>query len=86
MTPAQIKAKELVDRYYSQTKHTLRSFPDAWEAAKQCAIICVDEILEQAALLDKKQDEIMYLKGLTFYENTRNVTFWQSVKQAINEL
>ena len=46
---AKDKAKELVDRFLGITYN--------WQAAKQCALICVDEILDAVTTIaDKKFD------------------------------
>ena len=86
MTPAQIKAKELVDRYmryvycYMGSGMLTNDYDEivALSNAKQCALICVDEILN---VLIKTP----LFNGLN---NIGDVTydFWQSVKQSINEL
>ena len=46
---AKEKARELVDRFLGITYN--------WQAAKQCALICVDEILDAVTTIaDKKFD------------------------------
>jgi hypothetical protein len=40
------KAKELFNEYYSYLKANLMNDEEAWEDAKVCALIAVDEILE----------------------------------------
>lgn len=67
MTPKE-KAKELVGQYLDFGFHIKR--------AKQCALICVDEILK-----------IKYNYLIPLEENEKyNVTYWQEVKQEINKL
>jgi hypothetical protein len=82
------KAKYLVDKYEEI------EYSDDWgdpqpigtEAAKQCAIICVNEILEQAELLDEMDDHVAHLKRLTISGLKANTTYWKSVLQEINKL
>jgi len=45
MTP-QEKAEELFKKYYSYLKANLMDDKEAWEDAKVCAIMAVDEILK----------------------------------------
>ena len=49
MTP-EIKAKDLVNKFYHSDKAVMGGFgivPESYyESAKQCALICVDEILK----------------------------------------
>jgi hypothetical protein len=84
MTPEE-KAHELYDKYYKLYLHP-NCVAARKELSKQCAIIAVDEILELAKLLDVMDGKVMYLKGLTFYPPTANVTYWQQVKEAILKL
>jgi hypothetical protein len=70
MTPKE-KAEELFKQYYSYLKANLMNDEEAWEDAKQCALILVDEILKE--LLN---DELFYFKT--------KVHFWQQVKQEID--
>ena len=66
---AKDKAKELVDRFLGITYN--------WQAAKQCALICVDEIINTGINQDYiKQDG--YMLSL--------VEFYTEVKQEINKL
>lgn len=45
MTPKE-EAKELFNKYYSYLKANLMNDEEAWEDAKQCALIAVDKILQ----------------------------------------
>tara|TARA_R110000851_G_scaffold302743_1_gene460114 strand:+ start:80 stop:343 length:264 start_codon:yes stop_codon:yes gene_type:complete len=87
MTPKE-KAKELVERFLSLDMYDYEDYV-YWlekENAKQCALICVDEIL--------KANEKISLKGLseTMQTNdilcqlTDNAMYWQEVKQEIIKL
>lgn len=42
---AKVKAKELFNEYYSYLKANLMNDEEAWEDAKQCALIAVDLII-----------------------------------------
>jgi len=46
MTEQNKKAKELIDKYMSPIDG-LHKYPMCFDTAKQCAIICVDEILKE---------------------------------------
>jgi len=70
---AKEKAKELVDKYKSIVCY------DGYQA-KQCALICVDEIIEATKI-----------KTYNWIPNTLEIGFkyskyWQEVKQEINKL
>lgn len=46
MTPKE-KAKELTIKYYNNIhENSLRWEQSKWEQSKQCALICVDEVLD----------------------------------------
>jgi hypothetical protein len=62
---AKEKAKELVDIFYNEVKYM--------ERAKQCALIAVDEILNQC--LDYRDIDLC-----------RSYNYWQEVKQEIKKL
>ena len=64
------KAKELFNEYYSYLKANLMNDEEAWEDAKVCALIAVDEILK-ITWVDK---------FLTVEE------YWEEVKQEIEKL
>jgi len=49
MTPKD-KAEVLFKKYYSYLKANLMNDKEAWEDAKQCALIAVDEILNGSRL------------------------------------
>jgi hypothetical protein len=66
MTPKE-KAEELFKQYYSYLKANLMNDEEAWEDAKVCALIAVDEILK-ITWVDK---------FLTVEE------YWEEVKQEI---
>ena len=68
MTPKE-KAQELIDKFEKETEHQ-DSHWDTFEVSKQCAIICVDEIIEY---LPRKKT------------NT-HLWYWKEVKQEIKKL
>jgi hypothetical protein len=79
MTPKE-KAKELVDKFYQRfplkmnvitTRGDLSWEYDSWNEAKQCAIIAVDEILNN--------------DGFTQFD-VYLTEYWQEVKQEIENL
>ena len=93
MTPKE-KAKELVDRLI-KTDRICDCYCDpnldeseylqskiALESAKQCALICVDEITE---ILMNLRGEFMDLKNIS-YSKTESLEYWQEVKQQIEKL
>jgi len=69
------KAKELVDRYYDLQYDIVEIVPDnIHQIAKQCALICVDEIM--------KTD--WYIPNLSAAIDWK--IYWQEVKQEIEKL
>ena len=69
MTEQNKKAKELIDKYMSPIDG-LHKYPMCFDTAKQCAIICVDEILKE-----------IYSNNLI--TNDKRRIFWQEVKEEI---
>ena len=76
MTPKE-KAKELVDKYYdmkwqsySHKKTSIKSMTKL--SSKQCALIAVDEIIS--------------IKLLWYQKDTKELDYWQEVKQEIEKL
>ena len=66
---AEQKAKELIDKYMSPIDG-LHKYPMCFDTAKQCAILCVDEILKE-----------IYSNNLI--TNDKRRIFWQEVKEEI---
>ena len=62
MTNEEKKARELVDMFHITKTHKL---------AKQCALICVEEIIE-----NEKVDNV----------EGNNLSYWQTIKQIIEKL
>jgi hypothetical protein len=71
MTPKE-KAIEIIDRFYIEVKF--------YERAKQCALICVDEILKS---VDTEYD-IFKENGANFKSGF--LYYWQQVKTEIEKL
>lgn len=73
----QEKAKALVERFYEQgDRNLLKSETHInWDCAKQCAIICVDEILKT---VPQKENEIFGI--------SKGMDYWEKIKQAIEKL
>jgi hypothetical protein len=69
MTPKE-KAKELFKQYYNYLKANLMNDREAWEDAKVCALIAIDEIIN----LYTNDDVVLDWK------------YWQEVKQEIEKL
>ena len=70
MTPKE-KAEELVDKYLPWTRDwDIEKY--AFLNAKQCALIAVDEITS--------------IKLLWFQKDTKELNYWQEVKQEIEKL
>ena len=83
MTPKE-KAEELVDKFYQTTPNEyfvnepigIKGRYKSWEQAKQCALIAVDEILKL------ENNNGYYFDGT----NVTSISFWQEVKQEIENL
>ncbi len=76
---AKEKAKELVESFlYLRLPNELVKFPEGLRIsqAKQCALICVDEIIE---VLNVKQ-------GGKIHNQMGFIDYWQEVKQEIEKL
>jgi len=82
MTPKE-KANELVDKFYQTTPNEawvneplgISEEYKAWKQAKQCALIAVDEILNNW----KDESSIQFPYG-------KVITYWNIVKEEIEEL
>jgi hypothetical protein len=72
MTP-KAKAVELFNDYYSYLKANLMYDEESMQDAKQCALIAVDEIIEE--LLECGE---VWMKS--------RIIYWQEVKQEIEKL
>tara|TARA_R110002051_G_C8341973_1_gene438540 strand:+ start:273 stop:509 length:237 start_codon:yes stop_codon:yes gene_type:complete len=76
---AKEKAKDLVERFLALKKINLNAItrPYNWQEAKQCALICVDEIINTGVHQD-------YIKVDGYMLSL--VEFYTEVKQEINKL
>lgn len=77
MTPQKEKANELVGKYKPILPHY--NVNDNLEKAKQCALICVDEIIKHLPNINntppiKRNKECFYFQ------------FWVGVKEEINKI
>lgn len=70
-TTVELKAKELIEKFRNELSGALYS-PHNDVSAKQCALICVDEIIKEIPVYPAEQK----------YEK---IEFWQSVKSAIEK-
>ncbi len=75
MTPKE-KAKELIDRFYNHTFNVEKDTEDNFSSAKQCALIAIEEILNEV-------DDNTYKIGRNKLSSKQ---FWLEVKQEIDKL
>ena len=64
------KAKELIDKFYPRATSYASDRKNQIENAIQCALICVDEIIEE----------------LEYMEIYSRIDFWQEVREEIKKL
>ncbi len=76
MTPKE-QAEKLVNEYYSYLKANLMNDEEAREDAKVCALIAVDEILEELF-------EVLMVTAISYIN--KHIDYWQAVKQEIEKL
>ena len=74
MITAKEKAWKLFNKYYSYLKANLMNDKEAWEDAKVCALIAVDEVLNE------------FPQGFKGNFEERRKNYWQEVKQEIEKL
>ena len=94
MTPKE-KAEELVDKFYQTTPNEawineplgIVEEYKAWNQAKQCALIAVDEIIDEVYNIIHQYAAI-YNEETKFYNYTesKELKFWQEVKKEIEAL
>ena len=72
---AKEKAKELVEKYLKKRVERIDILEKLSELAKQSALICVDEVLENIS------EEVS-----TYNPFMMNTDYWQEVKQEINKI
>jgi hypothetical protein len=76
---AKDKAKELVDKYSGHSYISLTNNPTTSYHRKQCALICVDEIINIPSI------QIGYSQGFSKNNNSTE-SYWREVKKEINKL
>ena len=82
MTQAEKQAKELVERFisFSMDNHIPKY---ALHNAKQCALICVDEIIKAHETL---WSDVASGEAKSCLYTKKRQSFWQKVKQEIEKL
>lgn len=84
MTPKE-KARELVNKFY-QTKPNEAWFYSAWDQAKQCALIAVDEIIKSREE-DSAFDDTLSSTGSEYYTpHPMYLIYHLDVKKEIEKL
>lgn len=78
MTPKEY-AQKLIEKFYGKTptRTNQSEIAQDWQFAKQCALICVDEILLNFGNM---------VDGKPFYSAHNAIKFYQQVKQEIQNL
>lgn len=85
MTP-QEKAKELVNKFYTQRDGTGLLFNVYWSNAKTCALITVEQILESRKD-DVSFDDTLWQQSSEYSGKHPNfLTYWLEVKREIESL
>ena len=79
MTPKE-KCDELVEKFLNYSKSEKPPKPNGFWSAKQCAIICCDEIIEDSELtkINIDDNDVVIINSA--------IKFWQQVKQELNNL
>jgi len=79
---AKEKAKELIRKYSLMAN--FRNYIDDKKNIKHCALICVDEILNQFVSIHNKFKEAKIIDGDV--KESANYIYWTEVKQEIESL
>jgi len=82
MTPQQIKARELVEKFMYELM-VITNVRDRYPIAKACAIICVDEIIDA---LNTSDNIPMYAGPMGDDEPISLISFYLSVREEIVKL
>lgn len=82
MTP-QKKASELIEKF-TDIENEYNEYTD-YKQAKQCALIAVDEIIEETPELVPEETFIEDSCGVDYFINER-YKYWEEVKNEINKL
>lgn len=84
------KAKELVERFYNTIDEKTRyfKFKTSTEQAKQCALICVDELLEQSYQNFHRgiTSHPKVVLSISDWYKTEQLKYWLKVKEEIKQL
>lgn len=83
MNEAKEKAKELVEKFRKAIKSKVVCDNNPKFGAKQCALICVDEIIEANPY---EYNDKHYLNPYHSDQYEPNTIFWQQVKTEIEKL
>jgi len=91
MSNPQEKAEELFKKYYNYLKANLMDDKEAWEDAKECALIAVEGILEGLKEYDERTEN--YLKedfpdyfSFELQNMEQDLRFYEQVKKEIELL
>ena len=76
MKPAKKKAQEIFNKMY-QVDDIMGNYPMCFDTAKKCALIAVDEILDNMML---------YQENFDAGKPVHHKSYWESVKQEIEKL
>jgi len=80
MTP-QEKAIDLVDKFYQHTNTNSK------ERAKACALIAVDEMIKEVYNISHQYTALYLVVSKSYYyEESKELKFWQEVKKEIEKL
>jgi len=85
MTPKE-KAEELFKQYYSYLKANLMNDKEAWEDAKQCALIACDEIHEALKQTFHQVHKKTEMTPDLYLSESVAVHYYQEVKKEIENL
>lgn len=81
----QDKAKDIVNKYYTQRDGTGLLFNVYWSNAKTCALIAVDEIIESRAD-DVAFDDTLWEISQYKSKHPHYLSYWLEVKKEIQSL
>lgn len=84
MTPRE-KAKELLENFFQNGDKGLpkEATHINWNCAKQCALICVDEIINVCPYVSKENcDTVEQIRAV----DSQFITYWLDVKNEIEKL
>jgi hypothetical protein len=82
----QEKAKELFSKHYHALNLVIDSSQDHHASAKQCALICVEEIIKEYGEYDEYFISICGDDFTGTIASAKRVEYWQQVKQEIEKL